>query len=1160
MLMKKNLIQKYIYCLALVLLVLYSCTITPDLEDQIELSPIRNAINTPKNVAVANNHSKTNPSMTVTWDPVEGATYYIVEYESATDYLSGKDMRSFIVSGKNQFTLENVFSNPSDMRYVFQVKAGMNSSNGQKIISVASDLKEGAIVNDFTTSTVLSKNVLKIYSSIPKIKSVVSGNIVKYDIKYYDGDFSSEGTELSGASFEDGNEIPLQSAEEKIITAVLFVDGEEVLRKKIDVKNDPDYIPPALVSLSASKNELNQITLSWEAKEINKGLPESTTLKFKILKKKADSNYEVVKDKDGNDLLLDGNTYTDTSISPNTDYTYMVVSYYCMTIDEKEVMYEESIDNRKTDTGWAIYSKPKTFTAKGDSGFDSKQEGDAKYTISLKWEPYHPVSGNISYTITRNEYNSSSTGTVVYTGSDTNYIDNVALSAEENKKKHQYIYIMQIVVDEKAFDETTLATDESGKDAIIETIPTVTQFDFINDVKVTSGENAHADKVAISWSWNDEGFSANNLDKSKASLKISRREDGMTTFEELATVSGSDSSYDDTSAKKGISYSYVIQPVYNDESSNYNGQQPSLSPVVGNTLSEAKNITATKNSFDKTISISWDPVEYAKGYIVYYKEQGQDDSQYKKVVVNEGTSIALAQDKNNLTPGLVYDITVAVVDSYSGEAKSSEIVQGSIFGSIVPTVTGGKNALADTIKVSWEPVENAKKYIVEVYSDESSGNSIIYQECNDTTFTFSSDDVMATYQEGSYEYPLSRPYYVTVVPVVGSKKPEGEATRVKGNWIMPPKNITATKAISDDSVKVNWDKTSDADGYYLYYSETPNNFDDDHKIYINENTDTYMHRRPDRPYYYALSSVINKQEGPVQNCSDNVSNYGYPLLPPTNVSSNDLGEGKLEYSFEQSLGATGYYLQIEGNEYKIDLKNPNKPKVIDSSNSTEYTGLSVSISQYGRITCELRERPSVTKAAAIISSVSSINENENATIDHNKSRTVDCSVELNSLYDYEYVNLLIYAMAPLYAEADAKWESDWWEGNDTEEFYTRDNTVYFTRPSGLGAWETAPWTDGYTKFTNYTFIDSVGNQYNVESGQVKNRTIDIYWDPLHPLATTPLRRLISYPDAPIIVNFPSYLGGKKTIVFNDYYIDGSKGEITVDGKAIDITKITNRVL
>ena len=143
-------------------------------------------------------------------------------------------------------------------------------------------------------------------------------------------------------------------------------------------------------------------------------------------------------------------------------------------------------------------------------------------------------------------------------------------------------------------------------------------------------------------------------------------------------------------------------------------------------------------------------------------------------------------------------------------------------------------------------------------------------------------------------------------------------------------------------------------------------------------------------------------------------------------------------------------------------------------------------------------------------------------------------------------------MAPLYAEADAKWESDWWEGNDTEEFYTRDNTVYFTRPSGWWLWGEAPWTDGYTKFTNYTFIDSVGNQYNVESGQVINHTDDQY------ALTTPLRRLIS--DAPIIVNFPSYLGGKKTIVFKDYYIDGSKGEITVDGKAIDITKITNRVL
>lgn len=1133
--MKKNLIQKYIYCLALVLLVLYSCTITPDLEDQIELSPIRNAINTPKNVAVANNHSKTNPSMTVTWDPVEGATYYIVEYESATDYLSGKDMRSFIVSGKNQFTLENVFSNPSDMRYVFQVKAGMNSSNGQKIISVASDLKEGAIVNDFTISTVLSKNVLKIYSSIPKIKSVVSGNIVKYDIKYYDGDFSSEGTELSGASFEDGNEIPLQSAEEKIITAVLFVDGEEVLRKKIDVKNDPDYIPPALVSLSASKNELNQITLIWEAKEINKGLPESTTLKFKILKKKADSNYEVVKDKDGNDLLLDGNTYTDTSISPNTDYTYMVVSYYCMTVDEKEVMYEESIDNRKTDTGWAIYSKPKTFTAKGDSGFDSKQEGDAKYTISLKWEPYHPVSGNISYTITRNEYNSSSTGTVVYTGSDTNYIDNVALSAEENKKKHQYIYIMQIVVDEKAFDETTLATDESGKDAIIETIPTVTQFDFINDVKVTSGENAHADKVAISWSWNDEGFSANNLDKSKASLKISRREDGMTTFEELATVSGSVSSYDDTSAKKGISYSYVIQPVYNDESSNYNGQQPSLSPVVGNTLSEAKNITATKNSFDKTISISWDPVEYAKGYIVYYKEQGQYDSQYKKVVVNEGTSIALAQDKNNLTPSLVYDITVAVVDSYSGEAKSSEIVQGSIFGSIVPTVTGGKNALADTIKVSWEPVENAKKYIVEVYSDESSGNSIIYQECNDTTFTFSSDDVMATYQEGSYEYPLSRPYYVTVVPVVGSKKPEGEATRVQGNWIMPPKNITATKASYRDLIKINWDNVDNVIGYNLYWHSLDGG--EWKKVqYTSMNTlSIAISSDVDSGYYFSISSVNkNGEEGPIQNYFIGDDNFGITLLDPKNIEATIVQDSNanelMRISFDENVYATGYLISTDS------MSNPwliNKSEITDTAISPMN---GVAYKQNNKIICFI-DRPKIINYPSLSSTIKSYNKDAIET--NNSSFGYTISLVPKTIKDFEIVNLVNPIIKSLITEANDKFGGDWWTSTNSTE-YSRTGYKAVSCKSESAVLGAGTQINGYISFGDNS-LNSV--TINGSFGIRADSGFELL---AGHLGTDPVEYITTGPNGENLVNVTlPYELGSATISFDNVYI-GLDGSVSGD--------------
>ena len=368
---------------------------------------------------------------------------------------------------------------------------------------------------------------------------------------------------------------------------------------------------------------------------------------------------------------------------------------------------------------------------------------------------------------------------------------------------------------------------------------------------------------------------------------------------------------------------------------------------------------------------------------------------------------------------------------------------------------------------------------------------------------------------------------------------------------MPPKNITATKAISNDSVKITWEKTPNVDGYYLYYSETPNEFNELQRIeIIGEDVVNKNHRKPEKPYYYALSSYVSGDngqpiEGPIQNYTDNISNYGYPLLPPNQVSSVDLGNGKLEYSFYPALGATGYILKIGDKSYNIDFSNP-----------TATEGLTVSIATNGKITCVLANRPSVTKEAAIISNITSVNESEGALPDHNKSRTIDCSVNLDSLYDYEYVNLVVYGIAPLYAEADEKWKSDWWELASRKEFWTANHSVYFTRPSGALGWGVdglfIKWENGYTLFDNYSFTDSVGNEYKIVSGKIVNRTTDTYD------LETPLVRL--YRDTPLTVIFPSYLGGKKVINFVDYYIDGSKGQITVDGVEIDISKITNRVL
>lgn len=254
------------------------CTVTPEYEDKTEPVQKVESLATPANIKITNNHA--NQSITLSWDAVPNATYYVVGYQKATDYASGKDMYQVVVNSTTYTFPDKTTS--IDKRYIFKVKAGMrNDATRTFAESSFSGEVEGAIVDTFSVSPIIQNRTLKLYSNYSKTNSILSGDeenfIVSPIVRY----FNTDGTELVGNTVEN-----LGSNETYTFTGKLYIDDIEVKTTEVTFQTDVNYVPQPLTSLTAESNQLRSITLNWDGPGINSGIESGCELKYNIQRKK----------------------------------------------------------------------------------------------------------------------------------------------------------------------------------------------------------------------------------------------------------------------------------------------------------------------------------------------------------------------------------------------------------------------------------------------------------------------------------------------------------------------------------------------------------------------------------------------------------------------------------------------------------------------------------------------------------------------------------------------------------------------------------------------------------------------------------------------------------------------------------------------------------
>lgn len=1008
----------------LFLIALSSCTLTP--EDKLiqDLAPKLTEIDTPSNIHVTNDSQ--NHVISVTWDPVENATYYIVEYQETSVY-QGSDTDVFlqVIRNTNSFDLNVPKEQDRDKRYVFRIRAVCLEKNtaGQVFNELESDwteLYEGVIADYLTVTYVKQDNVVTVFESVSNVTSLDNKNLVDIEVRYFKHVYSDQDSFDDTWKEIDVDGIKLESNQSYSLTAVLFVNDAPVVMTGLEICGDIDYTQPSVTNLTTVNNDKTSISLSWKAVQAAAGV--EADVRYAIQRKASNEeswSYITVSDEDDSPMLLEDTEYVDENVVSNVSYAYRVLTTYVLQSDSS-ILIQNSSAASSIEGCHLIDTRPERFTAQVIS---EEEQGDALVLkVKLSVDPLHDDifnCENFSYIITRHE-----SGSTVKVESEHlksgEYVDTITLSSEDYRLPHTYYYTIEYFYDEELISTETITALNHNNDEpfFYEVEGTLSTFDFINSFSLAS-DVPLAGEIPLKWTVAVPEETTLNQENLK--ITLTRRDTGSVEVETLLdNVSYSDSlqSYPDETAKIGSVYEYQLIVTYVDESSEYNGVFERSEYIEASVLSYPSNLTATVNESSENIELSWTPVEHASGYVINYKAKNSEQPLTKTIEGGDTSAAKLTTDE--VTPGLVYEISIQSKDTDEKTTEVSPSVEGSILGPVPLAVENG----VDEIKISWEPGEDINLYTIMIKNSES-GAILVEIPVSGTEYVLNADNLPDSILEGS-DYPLSEKYYFAVIPSNYTLTQDFNGY-VEGHWIRPPKEINATKSAYRDNISISWENIDSEYTYILY--KRAHGTEDPWEFVQRVNpstTDTvyYYYFTTDEEYDFSVASYYKGEEGPIQNKFVNEMNYGYPLMAPDYFGVRDIGDGYFEIYFDPVKGATHYIITLGNRNVEIsteEIKNSPRPDEL-----VDYEDKTVVVDENGTVTVYLNELPfEQSKSVFWNISIASKNDDIDPTIDTTSPHTISGYYKPEGMDYNDYANLAIGLLSDIISDVDSLM-GDWY--------------------------------------------------------------------------------------------------------------------------------------
>lgn len=1088
--------KRTLFCLAiLIIMFLASCSLAVTPRDPVEgdlavkPSPVAEVT-----VTVTDRTSGSgNVTLSLSWEAVEGATQYEVLYQSEDQIFEGKWSSHRVTTNSARLTL----SANEVFRITVVAHNGYSESDagGYALVSTINSIDE--------VSPVISAGIPSIIIRHPSVS--FNGEKI-LDLVYTIRITNADGSQ---AMYADGNPVEeliipnstyysfadaLAPSSEYAVDVSMYIDndgtagyseGDALIDSatasfSTDVDSYPDVVSAVSASLTHTDAGEAAFRLSFTAPPVKKGLEDQNVKRrFRITRNEIGGDSVVVLsetlpcESDGKDsfYLIDSQ-----GLEANREYTYTVESYYFFS--KGNAYNRQSEENGVESSPVHLLSVPENLEA----SIDGKE---TEYTVTLSFDfPFGLEEGH-TISLERRETGLQSGSDWFRVEFDNTSVDGervtimsaISLSEDEARRSHSYSY--RVTVSYGSFTSTAISTPVS-------TTGTISELNVIQSLASTSPPLAG--KISLSWDYDlsnlAEGIQEDDLE---ITLLRGQSPDYSDAKDIEVDIDFTAENYVDDTVEDGVTYYYAISVAVTNQSG-YEGYSE-VDYVSASSLAPVSSISASQGEYSDKIELSWSGVDGAEDYQVYYRPYGsegdwilatEDICSTPKSDPSTGLwTASFKKDAGTSSAGLSYSFCVKPVDKEDNVSQNEPLATavGNMLGPASIVVDVSRGEYSDSILVSWNAIPGATQYLVQGFNGKGEDAMEIFRQSvvpdgEVMSVVFSTDNVSS-----EAEYGLSQSYWFSITPQYNSQSSVTSTERKEGWWVMPPKDIVASKAESAEGTTISWSPVADASRYYIYRrplgsisswqqiaSTTDTNFID----YILDSGENYSNTS----YEYTVSTRIGSVEGPVQTwfttAEDAVlaDNVGFPLYHPEDIEVSEVSVGgdylqKIE--FLSNSYATSYRItdSIENEVREFSVSSIDEGAIDDSQASD---GLAYRVGD--QITIFIR-RPDVRSSIHYTISVASRNGNIESPVDQiSDSYATACTPEHLRLN--EVVNFSNTILGDVIDTGNEAFGNDWWEGPFASNSFTTsvDGQVVIScvRKVGGGSYSTG---ESYIDVNNY---------------------------------------------------------------------------------------------
>ena len=337
---------------------------------------------------------------------------------------------------------------------------------------------------------------------------------------------------------------------------------------------------------------------------------------------------------------------------------------------------------------------------------------------------------------------------------------------------------------------------------------------------------------------------------------------------------------------------------------------------------------------NSAIKLTWTKASDVTGYYVY---RSTDGKKYSKIKTLKASTTAYTN--TSLTAGKKYYYSIASYKNTSTGAvaigpKSSAINITTTSSSSVPAPSNLKIAeySNSAIKLTWTKASDVTGYYVYRSTDGKKYSKIKTLKASTTAYTNTSLTAGKKYYYSIASYKNTS----TGAVAIGPKSSAVNALTISSSKLSYPSGF-AVKEVATDAIKLVWNKSSNASGYYIYRSIDNKNFSKIKALPSSSTSYTNTALYLDTTYYYKIASYVNSNgsiglsdKSPAVNAKTTSTSVSFTSKTSTSTTIT------LNWDYPS---ATGYQI------YRLDI-NTGKYVKIASTSAKSYTDKNLSSDRY----------------------------------------------------------------------------------------------------------------------------------------------------------------------------------------------------------------------